>query len=114
MEWKKWRLINRLQRDPPYTTFDNSSFSIHSGAIGGVQVKGVLRVATNEKGMYLKVLLPFKFGHSDLMIPWYDITSISSEPDSRRTEFTFRHYPDQTFYLEKFKGLKDVPAELLK
>lgn len=41
---------------------------------GGIRYGGILTVGANLRGLYLSVLVPFRFGHPPLFIPWTDIT----------------------------------------
>ena len=40
---------------------------------------GMLQCCANDHGLFLKMLLPFRFGSKNLFIPWRDITSITEE-----------------------------------
>ncbi|KGJ86385.1 hypothetical protein [Colwellia psychrerythraea] len=57
----------------------NVNFRTGNGYIGKIRHNGILKVATNSKGVYLRVLFPFKFGHKNLFIPWQDISVVTSE-----------------------------------
>ena len=50
-----------------------------NGYLGKIRHNGILRVAADNQGIYLRVLFPFKFGHKNLFIPWSDISTITSE-----------------------------------
>lgn len=60
---------------------ENSAVKFHTGNgyVGKIRHNGILRVAANKKGLYLRVLFPFKFGHKSLFIPWTDISVITLE-----------------------------------
>jgi hypothetical protein len=60
---------------------ENSVVKFHSGNgyVGKIRHNGILRVAANKNGLYLRALFPFKFGHKNLFIPWADISAITLE-----------------------------------
>ena len=53
------------------------SFRIGSGYIGKIRHNGILKVAANNRGLYLRVLFPFKFGHKNLFIPWQEVSAVT-------------------------------------
>ncbi|WP_304638308.1 hypothetical protein [Pseudoalteromonas sp.] len=55
------------------------NFRIGSGYIGKIRHNGILKVAANNRGLYLRVLFPFKFGHNNLFISWQDISAVTLE-----------------------------------
>ncbi len=55
------------------------NFRIGSGYIGKIRHNGILKVAANNRGLYLRVLFPFKFGHNNLFIPWQEISAVTLE-----------------------------------
>lgn len=55
-------------------SFDGTKWHLQYARIGKVQYKSCLTVGANERGLYLNVLLPFRFGHPPLLIPWTKIT----------------------------------------
>lgn len=57
----------------------DENFKTGNGYIGKTRHNGILKVSANNKGLYLRVLFPFKFGHKNLFIPWEDIAAITSE-----------------------------------
>ena len=54
-------------------------FYTGNGYIGKSRHNGILRVAADNQGVYLRVLFPFKFGHKNLFIPWCDIWMFRSQ-----------------------------------
>lgn len=104
---KKYHLVANFDSD--------LTFSSYSGKIGGVSNKGTLRLSTNTKGLYATMLLPFRFGHKKLFVPWSDIESVQLEQSSNTLKFNFRYYSNQTFEIYNYKNLdKFVPIQLLK
>ncbi|MEM7389421.1 MAG: hypothetical protein AAF347_06200 [Pseudomonadota bacterium] len=55
------------------------NFRIGSGYIDKIRHNGILKVAANNRGLYLRVLFPFKFGHNNLFIPWHEISAVTLE-----------------------------------
>jgi hypothetical protein len=57
----------------------NSAATFHgtSARVGEIRHNGSLKVFADDKGIYLEVFFPFKFGHKDLFIPWQDISKIT-------------------------------------
>ncbi len=47
----------------------DENFQAGNGYIGKTRHNGILKVAVNNKGLYLRVLFPFKFGHKNLVLP---------------------------------------------
>ncbi|WP_157534036.1 hypothetical protein [Moritella sp. JT01] len=57
----------------------NEKFITGSGYIGKRYSNGTLQCYANNQGLFLKMLLPFRFGSKNLFIPWHDIASITEE-----------------------------------
>ncbi len=47
--------------------------TFQTGRVGFVNYGSCLRIATNDVGLHLSVLLPFRVGHPSLLVPWDDI-----------------------------------------
>jgi hypothetical protein len=54
-----------------------ATFNSTSARVGEIRHNGSLKVFADDKGIYLEVFFPFKFGHKDLFIPWQDISKIT-------------------------------------
>ncbi len=57
----------------------DENFKTGNGYIGKTRHDGILKVSANNKGLYLRLLFPFNFGHKNLFILWQEITDITSE-----------------------------------
>ena len=69
-----WRGLSKL-----YASGSNPSDSTwyaQSGRIGWLAYRNCLIVGVSAEGLYLSVLLPFRPGHSALLIPWTDIDGV--------------------------------------
>jgi hypothetical protein len=96
-------------------TEPSQEFSTVSGYVGSISYQGSLRVSTHQLGLALRVFFLFRFGSTNLNIPWTAIESISvsksSAPpgksnflerlstritDSRYAHFRLARHPDQT------------------
>jgi len=73
-----WQNLAKKYGNNKYDNPDEN-FQTGNGYIGKTRHNGILKVAANSKGVYLRVLFPFKFGHKNLFIPWQDIEAITSE-----------------------------------
>ncbi|CZF79021.1 hypothetical protein GCE9029_01208 [Grimontia celer] len=103
----RYHLVSKSEPDLSFTT--------HSGVIGGIRHKGTLRISTSPKGLYAKMLLPFKFGHKNLFIPWSDIESAHLDQKSNLLKFNFRHFKDLNFEIYNSNSLNEkLPNRLFK
>ena len=73
-----WQNLSKKYGNNKYENPDGN-FQTGNGYIGKTRYNGILKVAANSKGVYLRVLFPFKFGHKNLYIPWQEIAAITSE-----------------------------------
>ncbi|MCL1037012.1 hypothetical protein L2750_07585 [Shewanella submarina] len=108
-------------------------FHTGNGYIGEVRHNGILRVAADEKGFYLRVLLPFKFGHKNLFISWCEVSAVRLEDGlfakntphfirgvskaflSRKClAITLKKYPEQIITLQGVEDFVDYLPESLK
>ena len=93
----------------------SQEFSTVSGYVGSIPYQGSLRVSAHPLGLALRVFFLFRFGNTNLNIPWTAIESISvtnsaAPPgksnfleklstkitNSRYAHFHLARYPDQT------------------
>jgi len=73
-----WRsLATKFRYD--FNLSKNAKFITGSGYIGKRYSNGTLQCYANNHGLFLKMLLPFRFGSKNLFIPWRDIASITEE-----------------------------------
>jgi hypothetical protein len=71
--WRKLARHYRTFSSPPYNTAHWKSARIGLG-----NYNKILSVGTDERGLYLTVFWLFKVGHPPLLIPWSEITMIST------------------------------------
>jgi len=93
-------------------------FSTVSGYVGSIPYQGSLRVSAHPLGLALRVFFPFRFGSTNLNIPWTAIESItvskSAAPpgksnfleklstritNSRYAHFRLARHPDQNLII---------------
>jgi len=53
-------------------------FNMQGGKVGQVPYSGCLTISTSAEGLCLSVLLPFRFGHPPLFIPWDAIHNVKT------------------------------------
>jgi len=63
----------KSQSDTPKT------FYTGNGYIGNIRYNGILQISANNRGIYLRIFFPFRFGHKKLFLTWRDIASITLE-----------------------------------
>jgi len=69
-----WKTLAEHFSNIPYGL--NKKFNTLTGIIGKYTYRGMLRVSFEDKGLLLKVLWLFSFGHKKIFIQWYDISKI--------------------------------------
>jgi hypothetical protein len=108
-------------------------FHTGNGYVGKIRHSGILRVAADKEGIYLRVLFPFKFGHKNLFIPWDDISAITLESGlfSDKTPSLFKNigkflskteylnvklqqFPDQRLTIQNFAQLSGLMPKHIK
>jgi len=53
--------------------FSGSTWTWQSGQMGLVGISNCLTIGSNRTGLYLAMMLPFRFQHPPLFVPWSDI-----------------------------------------
>lgn len=76
---------NELARDFPDRGFSGRKRWFCSAQMGQVHQKSCLILGADENGVFLSNLLPFRFGHTPLFIPWSAIKT------SRRKGWIFEY-----------------------
>jgi len=67
--WRRLAQVYRTIKSPtsgkttPYVT----------GMVGAARYKRLLRITTNDRGMFIEIRWVFRMGHPSLFIPWRDI-----------------------------------------
>ncbi len=91
------RLASAYPGDP---RFEGRRWHMTSAQIGLAGYGSSLTVGASEKGFYLRPILPFRFGHSPILIPWTEITAEWKEGFGfKNVRFTVRRVPDATILL---------------
>ena len=88
-----WRVLARhyASAEP----FHGRRFWLRSARIGPVGYGACLMPGANRDGIYLSVMLPFRFAHPPLQIPWRDIScSKSHSLFLPRAELRFAEAPE--------------------
>jgi hypothetical protein len=67
-----WRRLARSYRATEQPTGGNSVPYV-TGMVGMARYKRLLKVTTNEHGMFIEIRWIFRIGHPTLFIPWRDI-----------------------------------------
>ncbi len=69
-----WR---RLAKSfPSRSQSSGKRFFMESGKVGPIAYKSCLIIHSASGGLYLSVLLPFRYGHPPLFIPWHTIRNV--------------------------------------
>lgn len=63
-----------LAKSYPATHFDGPKRGFQSAMVGRVQHNSTLIIGADEGGLFLDALLPFRFSHRPLYIPWTAVT----------------------------------------
>ena len=69
--WRSLAEVYRLDKE-----FEGSVWRLKSGRIGSANYSSCLTLGANERGMLLKVLLPFRLWHPPLFVPWSDVSVV--------------------------------------
>ncbi|TWU27913.1 hypothetical protein Poly41_70530 [Novipirellula artificiosorum] len=67
------RLAERYRYD---ARIECEFFSFQSGKMGGVDFNSCLILGVSERGLLMSMLLPFRIGHPQLLIPWSDFHDV--------------------------------------
>jgi len=66
----------KLAKNYPRRKFaEGRKFSLQSLAIGLTNYGNVVTVHSSREGLDLEVMLPFRFGHSPIFIPWSEMAA---------------------------------------
>ncbi len=87
-------------------------FKIASARINNMRYNSCLQIGANEQGMILKMLLPLRFSHPTLLIPWSRISSIRTAPDIKVS--LFKYYVPGEFYVVELLDDSDVDLKIFK
>ncbi len=55
--------------------FPGRTYALRSGTLNSVQFRGALTLGAGPEGLFLNVLLLFRFGFAPLLIPWDDVAA---------------------------------------
>jgi hypothetical protein len=71
-----WRRLSEFfpAANPP----EGTRFRMQSGSIGLVNYSSCLTIYSNDDGVYLSTLWPFRLGHPPLLIPWGEIHDVTT------------------------------------
>ena len=69
-----WSTLHQRYGGPPGPVPPGRS--LLAGRIGMAKYNGVLRIAHDQLGLYLSVMLLFRVGHPPLFIPWSEIGDV--------------------------------------
>ncbi len=87
-------------------------FKIASARINNMRYNSCLQIGASEQGMILKMLLPLRFSHPTLLIPWSRISSIRTAPDIKVS--LFRYYVPGEYYVVELLDNSDVDLKIFK
>lgn len=67
------------KRYPAEREFDGQRWTWQSAQMGVVGIRGCLTAGANREGLYLAMMLPFRFRHPPLFIPWRAVQPVPKQ-----------------------------------
>ena len=98
-----WATLARFYKAP--LPFSGRTYALRSGTLNNVEFRGALTLGAGPDGLFLNVLLLFRFGCVPLLIPWDDVAAtVHARRWFSTMELRFRQAPSVVLTISEGLG----------